>query len=106
MNLIYRKSMPQLDLHGETKDSAKILVKEFLNDNYKMKNYEVAIVHGVGKGILKKEVHKVLKENKQVLEFGLDYFNSGCTLVKIVDSIDKKTKKCYSTHHNTKGDRV
>ena len=96
MNLLYHKNMPELDLHGEIKDSARVLVKEFINDNYKMRNYEIAIVHGIGTGILKKEVHKVLKENKLVQEFGLDNFNSGCTLVRLVESVDKKAKKWYN----------
>ena len=105
-NLLYRKNMPELDLHGEIRDRARVLVKEFVNDNYKMRNYEIAIVHGIGTGILKKEVHKVLKENKLVQEFGLDNFNSGCTLVRLIESVDKKAKKCYNTRHNSKGDRV
>ena len=106
MSLLYRSSMPELDLHGETRDSARVLVKEFINDNYKMKSYEIAIVHGIGTGILKKEVHKVLKESKLVQAYGLDNFNSGCTLVRLVEFIDKKAKKCYNTQHNSKGDRV
>lgn len=105
-SLLYSKNIPELDLHGEIRDSARVLVKEFINDNYKMRNYEIAIVHGIGTGILKKEVHKVLKENKLVQEFGLDNFNSGCTLVRLVESVDKKAKKCYNTRHNSKGDRV
>ena len=106
MNLLYRKSMPELDLHGETRDSARVLVKEFINDNYKMGLLEVAIVHGIGTGILKKEVHKVLKEMKKVKEFGLDNFNSGCTLVRLTNKIDKNVKIVYNTHHNSKGERV
>lgn len=106
MNLLYRKNMPEIDLHGENSDSARILVKEFINDNYKLKNNEIAIVHGIGKGILKKEVHKVLKESKLVQAYGLDNFNSGCTLVQLVEFVDKKTKKCYNTANNSKGDRV
>ena len=106
MNLLYRKNMPHLDLHGETKDGARYLIKEFLNDNYKMNKKEIAIVHGIGTGIIKKEVHRVLKESKIVEEYGLDNFNSGCTLVRLSEFVDKTTKKCYNTHHNSKGDRV
>jgi len=107
MNLLYRKNMPELDLHGETRDTARVLVKEFINDNYKLKSFEIAIVHGIGTGILKKEVHKVLKENKLVQTFGLDNFNSGCTLVKLVENIDKKSKMLYNMRHNSsKGGNV
>jgi len=106
MNLLYRKSMPELDLHGESRDSARVLIKEFINDNYKIMNYEIAIIHGIGTGILKKEVHKVLKENKFVQSFGLDNFNSGCTLVKLCENIDKKPKMSYNMRHNSKGERL
>lgn len=106
MNLQYRKNMPELDLHGETRDSARVLVKEFINDNYKMKLYEVAIIHGIGTGILKKEVHRVLRENKLVETFCLDNFNSGCTLARIVMHIDKNGKMSYNTRHKSKGDRL
>lgn len=106
MSLLHHNDMPELDLHGETRASTRILVREFLHDNYVMGKYEVAIVHGIGEGILKKEVHKVLKENKLVEEFKLDNFNSGCTLVKLSKSVDNNNKKLYNRHHNSKGDRV
>lgn len=91
--------MPHLDLHGEDAVMAKILTTEFIEDNYKLGNIELAIIHGVGKGILKKEVHSVLKENKNVLVFGLDNFNSGCTLIKL----DKKARDGYNTQRKSEG---
>ncbi len=106
MNLLHRNNMPEIDLHGENKDSANILVREFIKDNYKLGQREISIVHGIGKGILKKEVHKVLKGNKYVCDYQLDNFNSGCTLVKLYDCIDKKEKTVYNIRHNSKGDRV
>lgn len=106
MNLLHHNDMPELDLHGENRISAKILVEEFLNDNYKMGKYEVSIVHGIGSGILKKEVHNVLKKSRIVQEYGLDNFNSGCTLVRLCKSIDKNTKISYNMRHNSKGERV
>ena len=30
---------PKLDLHGFDRDYAKMLIEEFISDNYKMKNY-------------------------------------------------------------------
>lgn len=104
MNLLYRKSMPTLDLHGEDSVTARILVNDFLNDNEKIGQLELAIVHGIGKGILKKEVHKMLRVDKRVVEFGIDYFNEGCTLVRIEQKkIDKNSKMCYNTHHKRRG---
>ena len=75
--------MPQLDLHGEDRIGARIKVNIFLNDNCKLGIKEVAIIHGVGSGILKKEVFDILKKDKRVLEYNLDCFNDGCTLVKL-----------------------
>lgn len=79
--------MPTIDLHGEDRIGARILVKSFINDNYILGNLEFAIVHGVGQGILKKEVSNILKKDKRVLEYGTDYFNTGCTLVRIVKKV-------------------
>ena len=79
--ILFRNSMPQLDLHGEDRIGARIKVNTFLNDNYELGTKEVAIIHGVGKGILKKEVLSIVRRDKRVLEYNLDCFNEGCTLV-------------------------
>ena len=104
MNLIYRKSMPTLDLHGENSVTAVLLLKEFLNDNYKLGKDELAVVHGIGKGILRKAVHDVLKKDKKVLDFGTDYFNGGCTLIKIKKTFDRDEGVWYNTPHKSKGE--
>lgn len=96
--------MPQIDLHGEDRIGASILVKSFIADNYKLGNEEIAIIHGVGQGILKKEVHNMLKKDKRVLEFRTDFFNMGCTLVRISKKLDKKQTICYNTAHNLRGE--
>lgn len=103
MNVINRDSLPRLDLHGEDRDSARILVEEFLEYNYNLGQLELVIIHGIGEGILKKEVHKVLKNNKLVVEFGLDMFNPGCTLVRLGVKVDSKSKVCYNMQHNLEG---
>ena len=91
--------MPQLDLHGEDRIGAKLKVNTFLKDNYELGIREVAIIHGVGKGILKKEVLAMLKKDKRVIEYNLDCFNDGCTLVLL----DKKANKNYNTTQNLRG---
>lgn len=101
--ILFRSSMPQLDLHGEDRIGAKIKIKNFLNDNYILGNEEVAIVHGIGKGILKKEVLFMLKEDKRVIEYNLDCFNEGCTLVRLNKKVDKKRHVCYNTSQNLRG---
>ena len=102
--LMYRSTMPTLDLHGEIKGSARILVNEFINDNYLIGKYEVAIVHGIGKGIIKKEVHDMLKKHKYVEDYYLDNFNNGCTLIKIRENVDKMPIYDYNKRHNSKGE--
>ena len=62
---MFYNNIPSIDLHGETRDSARVLVMEFINDNIKLKNEKVLIIHGIGSGTLKNEVHKNLKINKK-----------------------------------------
>lgn len=86
MNLnevIFLDSFPSIDLHGLDRDSARVKVNEFINDNIILKNDIVVIIHGIGNGILKEEVHKVLKNNKSVLDYKIFYNNIGTTIVKI-----------------------
>ena len=103
MNVINRESLPKLDLHGETKDVARILVEEFIEYNYFLGELELVIIHGIGTGVLRKEVHKTLKKNKKVVEFGLDMFNPGCTLVRLGAKVDNKDEICYNMQHNLGG---
>jgi len=70
-------------LHGESSDIAKVLIEGFIKENIKLKNYNIAIIHGKGLGILKKTTHEVLKHNKDVLDFKIYYFNDGMTIVKL-----------------------
>ena len=76
-------NLPSIDLHGLDRVAAKIKVEEFINDNIKLKNKKLIIIHGIGTGILKNEVHKYLKNNKNVLEYKLYYNNPGQTIVTL-----------------------
>ncbi len=76
-------SLPSLDLHGIDREYARILVNEFINDNYKIGNLKVIIVHGKGTGILKKEVQNTLSHNYKVESYKIDFMNDGCTIVEI-----------------------
>jgi len=76
-------SLPELDLHGEYSFSSEVLVKEFINDNITLHNKKICIVHGIGEGILKKTVHEVLKNDKRIEKYYIDFFNPGCTIVEI-----------------------
>ena len=72
-----------LDLHGESSDISKVLIEEFIEDNFKMKNKQIIIIHGLGTKKLLHTTQEVLKNNKYVEEYKLDNFNSGQTIVKL-----------------------
>lgn len=82
-NVIYIESLPKLDLHGLDRDTARVLINDFINDNIKMKKEIINIVHGHGSGILRETTHETLRKNKSVIEFKTFYNNDGCTIVKI-----------------------
>ena len=52
-------------------------------DNIKMKKDVIIIVHGKSTGILTKKTHEVLQMNKKVLEYKIDNWNLGQTIVKL-----------------------
>ena len=81
--VIFVDSFPSIDLHGFDRDTARVKVLEFINDNIKMKKDIICIVHGIGSGIIKTEVHNTLRKNKNVLEYKLFFNNVGCTIVKL-----------------------
>lgn len=82
-NYMLYTNIPLIDLHGNDRYSAIYLANEFINDNFKLNNKLVKIVHGKGEGILKDELHKFLKTKKEVKEYKLDLFNSGITIVEL-----------------------
>lgn len=76
--------LPKLDLHGETKESAKFLINSFLKDNYLIGNEKVVIIHGRSTGILRKETQNILKLSKIVKNYSLDSNNDGQTIVELI----------------------
>lgn len=84
----YDKLYPTLDLHGEYAFSASVLTKEFINDNIGLKKQKLCIIHGIGKGILKNTVHDILKHDKRIKSFKVDFMNPGCTIIEIREDLD------------------
>lgn len=78
-------NLPKLDLHGLDRDYARILINDFIRDNYNIKNKRVIIVHGIGTGIIRNTTQETLRKNKLVKAFKIDNFNSGTTIVDICD---------------------
>ena len=58
--------LPSIDLHGMDRVCARIKTEEFINDSIKLKNKRVVIIHGIGSGILRKEIADYIHENRDV----------------------------------------
>lgn len=81
--VIFTSELPSIDLHSLDRDTARVKVLEFIKDNKTLKNEIICIVHGIGSGIIKNEVHTTLKRNKDIVDYKLMFNNTGCTIVKI-----------------------
>lgn len=82
-------NLPTLDLHGIDREYARILIHDFLVDNYKLKNEKIIIVHGIGTGILRKTTQDLLRKSSIVDSYKIDNFNVGMTVVILKKNIDK-----------------
>ena len=78
-----------LDLHGLDREYARILINEFIEDNIKLKERTIKVIHGNGTGILKRTTQEVLKKNPYVESYKIDNFNSGMTIVLLRKGLDK-----------------
>ncbi len=76
-------NLPKIDLHGYDRQTAELLINDFIKENIKLKNELFVIIHGIGSGILKNTTHNVLSRNKNVLDFSICYNNIGSTIVRI-----------------------
>ena len=81
---VFTNNIPSLDLHGFDRETARVAINDFIRDNKIMKNDTVLIIHGRGSGILKRTTHDVLKANKSVKEYQIDFFNEGSTIVRLI----------------------
>lgn len=95
-DVIFIDNYPKLDLHGFDRESARVATNDFINDNVKLKNDIVVIIHGIGSGIIKNCIHDTLRINKYVLGYKLFPYNIGCTIVNL--KIDKLNIKWYHTN--------
>jgi len=75
--------LPEIDIHGLSRDMVKCVVDEFINDNIKLKNDKIVVIHGKGRGILLNELHFLLKNDKRIKKYYLDGFNTGCTIIEL-----------------------
>ena len=82
------KYLPTIDLHGYDRDYARILINDFIEEQYKLRQEKIIIIHGNGSGILKKMTQELLRKNKRVESFKIDNFNTGMTIVSLKKSVD------------------
>ncbi len=61
-----------LDLHMFAPKDAASVVDEYLNVCREKGIYEVKIIHGKGKGVLRETVHALLEKHPLILDFRLD----------------------------------
>lgn len=84
-NDVFLNILPSLDLHGYTPDMIEVLIKDFLKENFYLGKKKIVIIHGKGKGIIRIRCHEILKQEKLVKKFYLDGFNTGCTIIELID---------------------
>lgn len=82
-NYMLYSNLPELDLHENNRFEAIVKVEEFINNNIRLKNHLIKIIHGKGQYVLKENIHKYLKQNKKVIAYKLDLYNDGVTIVEI-----------------------
>ena len=78
---IFTSKSPSLDLHGEMPEVIELIVNDFINYNIVLRNNYISIVHGKGNGVIKDKVHEILKKHPSVLDFKLNSWNTGETIV-------------------------
>jgi DNA-nicking Smr family endonuclease len=75
-----------LDLHQFSPRDVKTLVPDYLRECLQKEIYEVRIIHGKGKGVLRRSVHAILSRLDYVADFRLDdkmIGNWGATVVRL-----------------------
>jgi DNA-nicking Smr family endonuclease len=74
-----------LDLHAFSPKEITSVVQEYLRACEEKGIYEVRIIHGKGKGVLRRTVHAILERHPRVAAFRLDSGASGwgATLVSL-----------------------
>ncbi len=76
---------PEIDVRGETVDSAELLIDKFLDDAILSSVGVVRIIHGKGTGLLRKGIHTFLRSKPYVKSFRLGVFGEGDAGVTVVE---------------------
>lgn len=76
-------NLPKLDLHGYTCDLIIYPINVFIDDNIKLGNKKIVIIHGIGEGILKKEIREKFKNDLRIKKIYGDPYNLGITILEL-----------------------
>ncbi len=60
-----------IDLHHFSPKDLKYLIPDYLAECAEKSIYEIKIIHGKGKGVLRRTVHSMLSKNPAVLSYRL-----------------------------------
>jgi DNA-nicking Smr family endonuclease len=74
-----------LDLHHFNPKELGDLIPDYIDACMEKEIYSIRIIHGKGKGVLRRTVHSLLDRNKDVLSYRLadDSSSWGATLVEL-----------------------
>lgn len=78
-----------LDLHTFHPGEVKELVPDYLEECQRRGILEVRIIHGKGKGTLRRIVHSILKKHPKVKSFNLGGHGAGSWGATLVDLLPK-----------------
>ena len=75
----------EVDVRGETVDSAVMIIDKFLDDAMLSSLSQVRIIHGKGTGLLRQGIHSYLKRLSYVKSYRLGTFGEGDSGVTVVE---------------------
>lgn len=81
---VFLDMLPKIDLHGYDRDSARVMVNDFVKEAYAMGYLDILIIHGIGSGVIKDTVQEILGKNKLVVSYHICGENVGCTVARIM----------------------
>lgn len=82
-DVIFIENLPKLDIHGLDRDTAKMRIRQFIEESIAAGHKNCVIVHGLGTGILRKVTHDELAISKEVNDYKIWFFNAGCTVIEL-----------------------
>lgn len=79
----FTNNLPHFDIHGYDRNGGVAMVMNFIDNCVRVGHKRIVVVHGKGEGILKKATHEYLKRDKRVLDYRLNNYNDGETIITL-----------------------